>query len=224
MVGDRGPQAAQAEFHFLVVERPAVGADLVQRLPQGGRVGDGVGREPHQAVADECIQIGVRNMGEQHLAKRGSVRGRALADKGVHADQPRAVHCLYADRLAVVEDADMDGFTGVVGKVLQRRQRLPAQLLMPDGGRAEGVKAHGQRIAAGNRVFLEVPEFLDRVENTEHGRLALPQFGGEFGKAPGFLTGKAVQNLQPLTEGSQAIGITRYVIVVSHCGTMALFS
>ena len=221
MVGDRGAEAAQADLHLFVVQRPAVCADLVQGFPQRGRVGDGVGREARQAVADEGVQFGVGDVRQQHLAQRRRMGRCPLADECVHADQSRAVHGLHADRLAVVEDADMDGFAGFARQVLEWGKCLPAKLLMPNRGGPEGVEAHRQRIAACERIFLKVSELLDRVEDAEHGRLGLPQFGGEFGQAPGFLTGETIHDFEALAEGAEAVRVACHGFGVSHYEIMA---
>ena len=68
--GDRGAEAAQPDLHFLIVQRPAIRSDLVQRLPQGSRVDDGVWGEARQAAADQGIEVGVRHMCQQHLPQR----------------------------------------------------------------------------------------------------------------------------------------------------------
>ena len=210
-------------LHLLVVQRPALRAHLVQRLAQRRRRGDGVRGEARQAVGDERIQLGVRQMRQQHFSQCGGVRRRAFADEGVHADQPGAVHRLHADRLVVVEDADVDGLAGVAREVLQRGQRLPAKLLVAHRGRAQRVEAHGERIAAGLGVFLQEPERLDRVQDAEDGRLGLAELGGEFGEAPAFLPGEAVDDLEALVQGAEAVGVAGVVAAVSHCGISAVF-
>jgi hypothetical protein len=224
VIGDRRAEAAQADLHLLVVQRPALRAHLVQRLAQRRRRGDGVGREAGQAAADERIQLGVRQMRQQHLAQGRRVRRRALADEGVHADQPGAVHRLHADRLVVVQDADMHGLAGFPRQVLQRRQRLPAELLMAHRGRAQRVEAHGEGIAAGLGVLLQEPERLDRVQDAEYRRLGLPELGGEFGQAPAFLPGEAVDHRESLVQGAEQVGVAGWVVGVSHSGSRCRIS
>ena len=112
----------------------------------------------------------------------------------------------------------MHGLAGVAREVLQGRQRLPAQLLVAHRGRAQGVHAHPERVAAGFGVFVEVAEVLDRVQEAEDGGLGLAKLGGEFGQAPAFLPCEAVDHLEPFAERTEQVGIARRGGGISHGG------
>jgi hypothetical protein len=98
---------------------------------------------------------------------------------------------------------------GGFGKVLQRRECLPPQVLAPDNRGAESVETQPQNIPGGSGVLGEEPEFLERMQDTENGGLAEVEFGSEFGQGPTFAPGKAIDHLQSLAEGAEKVGFVR---------------
>jgi len=70
---------------------------------------------------------------------------------------------------------------------------------------------------------LQVPERLDGVQDAEYRRLGLPELGGEFGEAPAFLPGEAVDHLEALVQGAEQVGVAWVIGYVSHCGILAVF-
>jgi len=65
---------------------------------------------------------------------------------------------------------------------------------------------------------LQVPERLDGVQDAEYRRLGLPELGGEFGEAPAFLPGEAVDHRESLMQGAEQVGVAGRIVAVSHSG------
>ena len=129
LVQYRRGDAAQPEFHFLIVHHPALRTRSAQCRLQDGGVGDGMRRETRQFPAgEECVQFTVRKIGQQQFAHGAGMRRRVLAKEGFGAYQLRPIHRLHADHPAVVQDSDMHRLAGLLCQFLQRRQGLPAKL------------------------------------------------------------------------------------------------
>src|SRR5580692_11286461 len=91
-VEHRPGHAAQVRLQLLLVHRVATRPHPGQLLPQDTRVGDRPVRPGLQRVAPVARrEVGVAQPGQQRLAHRAAVRGRPLADPGVHPDRLPAV-------------------------------------------------------------------------------------------------------------------------------------
>ena len=117
----------------------------------------------------------------------------------------------------------MHGLAGLLGKVLQRRQRLPSEVFLPHGGGPQGVEAQAERVAVGSGIAVEVPEGFERVQDAEHRGLALAEFVGEFGQTPAFPPRETIDHLQALVEGAEQVGVRGGAVWVPHAETRGWF-
>jgi hypothetical protein len=121
--------ALEADFRFLVVVGDAVAAHLVQFLFEGGEGGQGVRGLAGQAGALGVVANRLRRFhGQEELAERSQVQGRAAADQVDDADQRASRRrALDIDDVVVVTGPKVDRLADRFMEFLHERQRDLAQ-------------------------------------------------------------------------------------------------
>ncbi len=106
LVENRGADAARVQVVLFIVDGVALGAHLFQFLEQTRQGGDGFGRALfHPALAQNLLQLLLRNMGDNRLADAGGVHPHAASDPGVHADKTLGFNLLDVDGFRSIQNS-----------------------------------------------------------------------------------------------------------------------
>src|SRR5207302_1657359 len=114
---DRDGHAAHALVVFLVVERVALLADLVERAPQDGPIDDRSSGVAAQVEAlEQRIAANGGQVSEEGLSGPSGVEGRAVPDGGEQTHDLGRRHRLDVDGLKVVQHDEVGGLARRLGQ------------------------------------------------------------------------------------------------------------
>ena len=146
-IEDRRGDRHDARGRLVGTDRIAGLANLGERLVQTGAGGDGARAEAGEPGGDGIVDVGLRAVGEQHLARRRRVRGATPADLGEQAHHLRALQPVEVDDVGARQHGEVGGLVAVVVQLLQRHVPDLAQHAAADDLLADLVQLQAQPVA-----------------------------------------------------------------------------
>lgn len=140
------------------------GTDLVKFIRQHVRLGDAAGGELCQALAQEAVAVGFRQMRQQDFAHGRAAGGNPPAHPGDHPHGLGAVDLADVDDVGSFKNADMHRFIALSGDGLRDSQANGMQVQSFGEGVAEPEDAEPQMVGGGGVVPSEVPALGQRSE------------------------------------------------------------
>src|SRR5690606_23394452 len=169
-VEDRSGSAADTGLVLLPVVRDARLPDLLQLFLQLEEVGDGVGCKALQGtLLHQAAAFGRGKEGREGCAHARTVSRRPAPDPGVEPDRLGALDLAHVDHLTLVEDAEVDGLTGLL--------REPLQMGPGNPGNLQGLQHHRGQLQGADAEPEEPRGLLPLQEPLVHQGLRNPEDG-----------------------------------------------
>ena len=176
-VGDRRRESLDARRIFALVVRPALPPDLGELGGEAVRVADGAVGVAGKLAAEPRGELRLRQVGEEHLARRAGVKRQALAGHDGQRIFARALHRGDDEDAVVVEHRDLAALAGQLGERPQMRHRQAGEVVVlrvADGARGERQEPRPEPqapvLGAAHHVVV-----LQRVQDAIDGGARQPQ-------------------------------------------------
>lgn len=173
---------ADADFFFFIVDSVAQLTNLLAGGAKFSNGGDGVFVVTDEALlADEIVEHGGRQVGDDGFAESGAVQAHALADPGGQSRGSVGFDAIDEDDLTLLHHGKVHGGAGVLHEAMEERGAMTAQGMPGERHVRQRMQAGAKTVSPSLFIALHVSAALIREEKGMPGTARQLKFGTQLG-------------------------------------------